>query len=80
MQTSVIEILRRPDAPNAIYHRACYVPQRDEIVLGVIALKDSVKCAVCKKRIKKGLIDIMDNPFEEQQIVQLSLWESEGAA
>lgn len=80
MNTSVIEVLRMPDAPNAIYHRQCYTPQSSEIVLGVIALKDSVKCEKCRKRIKKGFVDLMDNPFEEQQIVQLRLWESEEAA
>ena len=80
MQTSVIEVLRRPDAPNAIYHRRCYTPQPQEIVLGVIALKDNVKCAKCNKRIKKCLMDIMDNAFEDQQIVQLRLWEGEDAA
>lgn len=76
---NIIELLRMPHAPNAVYHKQCYVPQKDELVLEVLRLKDDALCTKCKQSISKGLAYEGSSDVEEKRIAQQSLWDLEVA-
>ena len=69
---NIIHVLRRPSAPNAHYHVACYTPIKNDIVHGVLRLKDDQSCAVCGGLIPAGLHT--DDQQEETKLEQLSLF------
>ena len=67
---SIIQVLRRPAAANAYYHAECYTGQ-NEIVCGVLRLKDDQRCSECGGLIVSGLCDDRE---EEDKLVQLLLF------
>lgn len=65
----VIEVLRMPIAPNALYHAACYQPDQRAVVLQVLELRGTGRCARCQR--------LLFPPVAQHQIIrQLDLWSS----
>jgi len=69
---NIIRVLRLPSAPNAHYHAECYTPIENDLVCGVLRLKDDQSCAVCGGLIPAGLHT--DDQQEETKLEQLSLF------
>ncbi|MBO0777256.1 MAG: hypothetical protein J2P37_00310 [Ktedonobacteraceae bacterium] len=69
MQDQVLEVLRMPTAPNALYHASCYEPERREVVLQVLELRPggNHRCAACQR-------SFFDATLRPGPIRQLDLW------
>lgn len=83
MSTNIIQVLRKPRAPNAFYHKQCYTSQehhKDDIVLEVLRLCNDVKCIKCDMVIVKDDIRDRDVKVEKEVVVQQSLFELESVA
>lgn len=85
MYTNIIEVFRMPMAPNAIYHRQCYTPdeqQENDVILGVLRLKDDAMCTKCAEVIKNGIVYEEDNKDNENnsKLIQMSLFSLEDVA
>jgi hypothetical protein len=50
--SAIIEVLRTSE--RYMYHLACYVQRSDDIVYGVLRLRDSAKCEKCGIIIEAG--------------------------
>ena len=78
MYTNIIEVFRMPIAPNAVYHRQCYISdeqQKNDIIFGVLRLKDDVMCIKCGNVIKNGIVYEEDEKVDgnNDKPIQMSL-------
>jgi hypothetical protein len=71
IMSTIIEVLRI--SKRAMYHLACYVQRSDDIVYGVLRLRDSAKCEKCGIMIESGAHS-REETEEPGKIEQLSLW------
>lgn len=83
MITNIIEVLRKPRAPNTFYHKQCYTSQehhKDDVVLEVLRLIKNEQCIRCGVIIAKGALYDRDEDEEDAVIAQIALFDMEGVA
>jgi hypothetical protein len=64
---AVIEVLRMPHAPNAVYHEDCYTWDHKEIVVRVLQLREKQPCTAC---------GAMVSGKPAVKVEQLGLWDA----
>jgi hypothetical protein len=69
--STIIEVLRT--SKRYMYHLVCYVQRNDDIVYGVLRLRDSAKCEKCGMIIPSGAHSREEEGIPEK-VEQLTLW------
>lgn len=83
MEINIIQVLRKPRAPNVFFHKQCYTSQehhKEDLVLEVLRLRDDVKCVKCGTMIVRGDVCDRDVKVDKEMIVQQSLFSLEDVA